>query len=365
MRGALLAGVLWLAVGTAVADEVRRGKVLFDQSWQAETGADPIGPLFNARACAECHPGGEAGRPDGPALVLRTPGDGPFGRQIQPFALPGVPPEPVPPRSWTSVRVAGGLLSAPHWQVDRHRLAGRLAPSLRGLGLLARIPQSTIARRADPEDRDGDGISGRLGPGRFGLKAEHATIEAAIEAALTFDLGLATEARPLPAGDCSAAQPRCLHAAGAGTPVAPRTLARLTTFVGALRPLPAATDVAGGASLLATIGCTACHAGPYHVPADPGVVGVPFEVIAPYTDLLLHDLGPALADPFPSADAAEWRTAPLWGLRRRAALLHDGRAATPREAILWHGGEAARSRAAFLALDQAAQTVLLDYLAGL
>ena len=103
------------------------------------------------------------------------------------------------------------------------------------------------------------------------------------------------------------------------------------------------------------------------MPSDPRVTGGPGETVAPHTDLLLHDLGPELADPFPSPHAAagEWRTAPLWGLRLRPALLHDGRAAGPREAILWHGGEAAASRARFLAASEDERSALLAFLAAL
>jgi CxxC motif-containing protein (DUF1111 family) len=145
-------------------------------------------------------------------------------------------------------------------------------------------------------------------------------------------------------------------------------ITRLVAFLEALRPrLPPPADVAPGAGLFAATGCGTCHAGPFVVPSDPAVTGQPSEVIAPFTDLLLHDLGDGLADPFPSDDvtASEWRTAPLWGLRSRAALLHDGRAADPREAVLWHGGEAQGSRDRFLALTPAEREQLLAFLRSL
>jgi CxxC motif-containing protein (DUF1111 family) len=147
------------------------------------------------------------------------------------------------------------------------------------------------------------------------------------------------------------------------------TVERLVTYVAAhrLRVAPSSADDDGGAALFAAAGCKACHAGPFTVPLEPTVTGQSFEAIAPFTDLLLHDLGADLADPFPGVGASpgEWRTAPLWGLRRRAAFLHDGRAASLREAILWHGGEAGRSRDRFLALAPAEQARLLDFLQGL
>jgi CxxC motif-containing protein (DUF1111 family) len=180
-------------------------------------------------------------------------------------------------------------------------------------------------------------------------------------------MGLATPMHPKPGGDCTPAQPACLAAAAAGAPVEPLAIERLAAFVAALRPRPAAVADRTEEGLFAAVGCGACHAGPYVIASDPAVTGRPIETIAPYTDLLLHDLGPGLADPFPAAGgkAAEWRTAPLWGLRQRSALLHDGRADSVRAAILWHDGEAAGSRRRFLSLAPDDQAALLRFLAGL
>ncbi len=357
----------WAAPVLAGEGEVRRGRQLFDAPWRVPAGQDPLGPLLNATACADCHPGGEAGAPGGPALVLRTGGDPLLGQQIQPLAIAGLVGEAVPPPRLQPVAVAGEVLRRAVWHVGERRLAGRLAPGLRGAGLLALIPDAVLVRAADPLDADGDGVSGRPGAGRFGRKAEHATLAAAIEAALVVDMGLATPSQPRPEGDCTPAQPACLAAAASGTPVEPLAIARLTAFVAALRPRPADGAGGRGAELFATAGCGTCHAGPYVIASDPAVTGRPVETIAPYTDLLLHDLGPGLADPFPAPGAAagEWRTAPLWGLRHRAALLHDGRAGSVREAILWHDGEAAGSRRRFLALAADEQADLLRFLAGL
>jgi CxxC motif-containing protein (DUF1111 family) len=368
-RPNLSAVLLALAVAApalAGEAEVRRGKLLFGAPWIVPAGQDALGPLLNARACADCHPGGAAGAPGGPALVLRTGGDPQLGQQIQPLAVDGVAVEPVPRARTAMVATGGEQLPATFWSGERP-LAARLAPGLRGAGLLALIPDAVLRRAADPADADGDGVSGRPGAGRFGYKAEHATLAAAVETALVVDMGLATPSHPRPAGDCTPAQPACLAAAGHGAPVPALAVERLVAFVAALRPRPAEGTDAAGARLFAAAGCAACHAGPYVITSDPAVTGRTVESIAPYTDLLLHDLGPELADPFPSPHAAagEWRTAPLWGLRAKAAFLHDGRAGSLRDAILWHGGEASGSRARFLALAPEERAALLRFLLGL
>ena len=368
-RPNLIAILLALAAAVPVAAgeaEVRRGKLLFDAPWIVPAGQDPLGPLLNARACADCHPGGAAGAAVGPALVLRTGGDPLLGQQIQPLAVDGLAAEPLPAARASTATVGDELLPLTVWTGNRP-LAARLAPGLRGAGLLALIPDAVLRRAADPRDADGDGVSGRPGAGRFGYKAEHATLAAAIETALVVDMGLATPSHPRPEGDCTPAQPACLAAAGHGVPVSALAVERLVAFVAALRPRPADGGDEQGERLFAAAGCAACHAGPYTIPSDPAVTGRMVETIAPYTDLLLHDLGPELADPFPSPHAAagEWRTAPLWGLRTRRAYLHDGRAGSLRDAILWHGGEAATSRARFLALAADEEAALLRFLGGL
>lgn len=240
-----------------------------------------------------------------------------------------------------AVLFAGGWKSVAGTCADCHpggnagSPATRLPPALRGAALLARIPRAAILVAADEADRDGDGISGRPGTGRFGWKASQPDLARQIARAMTVDLGLVP------------------HAADTDA---------LLAYLAALRPPPTAAPA--GAELFVAAGCAACHTPTYTIPSDPAVTGMTIERIAPFTDLLLHDLGPGLADPA-GPDAAEWRTAPLWGLRRRTALLHDGRAADPRAAVLWHDGEAARSRDRFLALPASAQAQLLGFLAGL
>lgn len=383
MRLAAAALLLTLTAGSAArADEVevRRGAELFGRAWRTAAGADGIGPLFAARSCADCHPGGEAGRPDSPALVFRTGGEPRLGEQLQTRALPGVAPEPSPDAVMTAAAGLGRATPRHRWHyaVDGRPVAARLAPGLRGLGLLARIAAAKLSALADPEDHDGDGVSGRvrwLGtpqgrrPGRFGLKAESADLGHQVSRALALDMGVASARFPAPAGDCTTVQADCRAQAGTGTPVATAAIQALTTYLEALRPrpLPPLAHDPRGSALFADLGCATCHVGSFVVSSDPGVTGRPIERIAPFTDLLLHDVGPELAEAVDLGDglSAEWRTAPLWGLRYRPALLHDGRASRPDEAVLWHGGEAERSRDRFLDLSAADRDALLTFLARL
>lgn len=362
------------------------GKALFERDWvpapASTRSTDGLGPLFNARSCAGCHHGGggatvaddESGVPRG--LVLRLPTESPYGRQLQTGAVPGLAAEGAPLVRYTDVPVtlANGatvVLRRPTFTIDAAafgpppaRLSPRLAPSLRGLGLLAAVPAEAIAARADPDDRDGDGIRGRVGAGRFGLRAEQPGLREQAADALLVDLGLATTLRAEPAGDCSAAQAACRaapqgdEAGQPGIELGDEILDSIIAYLAALPP-PAAPKDGGnptGSALFGSLGCAACHA--------PTLVGA---TVAPYTDLLLHDLGPDLGDQGGASDPAArlWRTAPLWGLGEAAALLHDGRARDAQEAILWHGGEAAAAREQYRALDADARAHLLSFLAGL
>ena len=384
--------VLWPALagvapaGAADGLTVAVGKALFERNWvpapASTRSTDGLGPLFNARSCTGCHRGGGGATAaiEGPdlsrELVVRLPAGSPYGRQLQTDAVQDLTPEgkaqvrytdvPVPLADGTTV-----VLRRPTFAVGDAgfgpvpaRLSPRRAPSLRGLGLLAAVPAGVIAARADPDDRDGDGIRGRVGAGRFGLRAEQPSLREQAADALLVDLGLATTLRTEPAGDCTAGQAACRAAPqgdDAGQPgveIGDEILDSIVAYLAALPPppAPAGSDDTAGAQLFGTLGCSACHA--------PTLGGM---TAAAYTDLLLHDLGPELADQGAAADPAArlWRTAPLWGLGSTPALLHDGRARDAQEAILWHGGEAEPARERFRALDAAARDQLLRFLAGL
>ena len=396
------------------------GKALFERLWvsapSSTKAADGLGPLFNARACSSCHQGGGRAKvslqdgdlPASAGLTLRVGAakDGALvphpmlGSQVQTFAVPGLKPESklhLTFESHTETLSDGTTveLRRPRIRIDgQDQLADlawispRLAPDLHGGGLLERVPLTWLAAQADPDDLNGDGISGAvvmgqygeqdIEPGRFGWKGDEPDLAHQISAAFHFDLGLSTPLRRALWGDCTAAQVDCRAAPqGAdkgGVEVENTVVSLVATYLRSL-PAPATTATADerGRTLFAEIGCGACHNS--NVPAE--LADGRTKWFAPYTDLLVHDMGDGLADrAFDDsisavAGAHEWRTAPLWGLGARVAakdganLLHDGRARSVLEAILWHGGEAAgaKQRAAELsAEDRAALIAFLESL---
>jgi CxxC motif-containing protein (DUF1111 family) len=234
------------------------------------------------------------------------------------------------------------------------------------------LEAADISALADPDDRDADGVSGRISArGRFGWKAVQPTLVEQSSAAFAGDIGIASS---MHADDCTAAQAACLAATNGGAPeISDADIAAVATFNRYLG-VPAArrdnTDpvITRGHAAFFASGCAACH-----VPAltATGVTASPITFYA-YTDLLLHDMGPALADAIGEGDAsaAEWRTPPLWGLglvaqQPDARFLHDGRAVSLGDAIRMHGGEAQKSRAMFEGLSIEDTAALLAYLASL
>jgi CxxC motif-containing protein (DUF1111 family) len=272
-------------------------------------------------------------------------------------------------------------------------LSPRLAPPMIGLGLLELVPEADILAAADPDDRDGDGISGRPNRvwsralsrstlGRFGWKAGEATIPDQTAGAFAADIGLSTPLIPEPWGDCSQAQEQCRrgpHGLSPGeTTEVSRTLFDLVVFYGRNLAVPPRRDVDApavrrGEQLFAAAGCASCHRPLLVTGRDPTRPEHSLITIRPYTDLLLHDMGEELADGRPEwqASGREWRTAPLWGLgltrtvSEQVALLHDGRARSPLEAILWHGGEAQAARDRVIALSRDERAALLAFLDSL
>jgi CxxC motif-containing protein (DUF1111 family) len=306
------------------------GHRLFVKSWSA---ADGLGPLANALSCAACHSsprtgGGGGSNRDAMVLVTdeeRDPTGGHLFRRL--LIRPGraVVTRPLPRRAFR-----------------------RRAPSLLGVGFLERLPAAAIAAAADPEDRDGDRISGRVpnGAGRFTWKARFPTLEGAVAAALVNELGLTTSADINRADGSEVAE------------ISREQLAALTAYVRQLAPPTPKAHAATGESLFVATGCAACH-----VPQIAQVPGSP--QVRPYTDLLLHDMGPALADGLAEDDAsaAEFRTPPLWGIRSAGPpFLHDGRAPTLDRAIRLHGGEAEGARSRYERLSVAARRALIEFL---
>ncbi len=252
------------------------------------------------------------------------------------------------------------------------------APPLVGLGLLEAIDEATILLRHDPCDANGDGISGRASTtqallsgqpklGRFTWKGGRASVHDQIAAALNRDMGVATLAMPVLDGDTTPTAPE----------VSTLELDRMTRYtallgVGARRALTDA-DALRGEQLFSSIGCASCHLPEISTGAGHPYAELRNQTIRPFTDLLLHDLGPDLADRMGTGDAtgAEWRTAPLWNIGLTAgvsggeAYLHDGRARSLEEAILWHGGEGQTAKEAFRTLPATDRAALVAFLRSL
>ena len=357
---------------TARTVDLATGGALFRRLWvgapASTQGSDGLGPLYNARSCAACHDG----PPQPPTIHLGGPDGAPdpvYGRQIQTRGLVGQRAEARVELRQGAGAVVPMLSDLAYGPLDDGTaLSVRRAPALRGLGLLAAIPEAAIRAGADPYDRDGDGISGRVRIladgriGRFGWKAAMPTLADQVAQAFRDDIGLSSALRPDPAGDCTPAQAACRAApdggGGSGIEIGPPAFARLTAYVAALAPDPARPADPRGAALFAGLGCAGCHRADFGDPA-----------VRPFSDLLLHDMGPALADRVREgmAAGAEWRTAPLWGLSRdgRGGFLHDGRARTLWQAILWHGGEARGARDKAMQLEPSGRAAVIRYLQSL
>ena len=422
-RAGLVLAALCLALpGVPAADDgldIAIGRALFRRPWvpgPASTQADDgLGPLFDARSCASCHPrDGRAsasfdaeGHLDGRGMVLMIArpdgsGDPVYGRRLQIDAAPGFHPEGVIGASDT-VLADGRRARRPqiadlaYGPLDpASGLSLRAAPDLRGRGAIARVSDDTIravaAAQAAGAARRGDGVAGRpriltdaaggTAVGRFGWKASHADITHQTAEAFLLDLGLSTPVFPEPWGDCTPAQAACragphgnrsplpgspapdsYDVMGGAPEISDALLNRVVAYVAAL-PVPAATrsDDGAGARLFAATGCAECHRP--SLPAAGGPVHL-------FSDLLLHEMGPDLGDtmPEPGAGASEWRTAPLAGiseaLSRDTGLLHDGRARSVEEAVRWHGGEAAEAARRFGRLPARDRAALLRYVSSL
>jgi CxxC motif-containing protein (DUF1111 family) len=376
------------------------GKRLFQRVWSAQAG---LGPLYNAASCAECHfhdgRGGPPSERDPDVRLLTRLAAGPsahpiYGGQLSERAGPGMRREGALSVRYRSERGAlpdGSAyeLRRPDYQLrdlgwgeaGRMALSPRMPASLAGLGLLEAIPVDAILAAADPADADRDGISGRpswvpdartggRALGRFGWKAGQPGVEQQIATALREDMGLTSWLRPR--SGCTPAQRGCGDRDRTGE-VSDDQLDSLTTYVRLLGVPARRADASRGRRQFTAAGCAGCHTprqvtGP--VALFPELAG---QVIYPYTDLLLHDMGAGLSDGVAEnrASGSEWRTPPLWGLgllpviHGRLRLLHDGRARSVEEAILWHDGEARTSRRRYAALPRADRQALVAFVESL
>ena len=322
-----------------------------------------------------------------------------FGGQLQDQAIPSVPVEgrigiAYQERKghyddgesyslrYPSYRIEESFAPVP----DELRISPRVAPAMIGMGLLEAIAKERLLELADPNDEDGDGISGKLNqvwnveaqamaPGRFGWKAEQPSVLQQSAGAFLGDMGITS--RLFPDQNCPNAQAACESSKSGGDPeVSNDILGKVALYASVLavpmRRNADAPETMRGRMLFSELGCNNCHM-PSHTTGKASVSALSHQRIWPYTDLLLHNMGDDLSDERPVFDAAgnEWRTPPLWGVglietvNGHQFLLHDGRARGVAEAILWHGGEGAEAANAFKALPAADRAALVAFVNSL
>ncbi len=401
------------------------GNSFFRNPWviapASTTARDGLGPLLNTNACQNCHIKDGRGHPAqaGSAVsmlvrlsipagaehaeVLRERGIAPepvYGGQLQDMAIPGAAPEGKVRLSYSihTQRFADGFeveLRTPQLAIAElgygplhpdTQFSIRVAPQMIGLGLLEAIPEAALLANADPDDRDGDGISGRPNRvydqttgqtviGRFGWKAGQPNLNQQNADAFFNDMGLSTSL--FSGSSCTERQTDCRALPDGGEPeVSDNILAQVSFYTRNLAvPARRKVDdpqVLAGKSLFHQAGCQSCHT-PAFTTGDAAEPELANQLIRPYTDLLLHDMGEGLADHRPEFEASgrEWRTPPLWGIGLTQAVsghtqfLHDGRARNLLEAVLWHGGEAERAQQIVLGFDAGQRNALLAFLESL
>lgn len=376
------------------------GRSPFDFVWMPPR----LGPLFNHVSCIGCHAGNGRGlseigvgatsqalirvsladaTPDATGAPVEVPG---YGTQLQDHATVGLPEVRVT-LTWIETELSYGdgelvAMREPRIEVRTPmneplpsgiRFSYRQSSPVIGLGLLEAIPDTTLLALADPDDADGDGISGRVNVvwdperqasvvGRFGWKSNAPTLRVQVAGAFAGDIGMTNQVflDPDPA---------------AMRDLTDQQLAETVFFastVGVPAAAPRDDEAMRGRTLFRELGCASCHV-PTLDTGDHPLAVVAHQRIHPYTDLLLHDVGDRLTDARPDflAEGVEWRTPPLWGIGLTqqilpgATFLHDGRARTLAEAILWHGGEAMAAREAFRMASRADRAALLAFLGTL
>ncbi|MDP1800711.1 MAG: di-heme oxidoredictase family protein [Bacteroidota bacterium] len=356
------------------------GDASFGKIFTKEEG---LGPIFVQTSCANCHIGNGKGHlstqltrfanVNGSIIDYLLNKGGP---QLQQHSILGYLPETLP--------------------TEANAFSKRIAPAVMGLGYIAALDDQTILSNADPNDLNGDGISGRpnyvtptsfFSPqsihipfnnqyiGRFGKKAEKVTIQDQVVFALKQDIGITSD---FDTQDLFNYQLGVYTGDDAADPEVSSGFVHGLVFY--MRTLKAPTrrnkdnaDVIAGEKLFAQIGCTSCHT-PSFTTAQSDISALSNQTFYPYSDFLLHDMGELLDDNFPegSANGFEWRTPPLWGLGLakdsqggQMFLLHDGRAKTFDQVITFHGGEAASRRTAFNALSQTEKDQIFKFLESL
>jgi len=373
-----------------------------------------LGPIYNNSSCVNCHSGDGEGSPitglSGSGLLMRIslrgmdehggpvpiPG---FGTQIQDQGVFGASPEATVDISYADLPVTYPDGSVVHLRQPTYTLSNsyiplpadylsspRMAPPLVGMSLLENIPESTIRSFVDAMDTNGDGITGKVNYvynaytgrtelGRFGLKANTATVMTQVANAYQQDMGITTYVDP---AESAAGQTQMDAVHGDSSPELADSLYNYVTYYVRTLGVPARRDVTdpgvkAGEVLFTQINCSGCHRPTIQTGIDETFPQISNQRIHPYTDLLVHDMGPGLADNRPDylASGSEWRTMPLWGIGLLPLsngvpyYLHDGRARTLEEAILWHGGEATHAKDSFMALGATERQQIIKFLGSL
>lgn len=403
-------------------DDFFVGNAFFKRNWvtapSSATGIDGLGPTFNANSCAGCHfMDGRGAPPQKPGdeflgllVRLSVPGadahGGPlgepsYGGQFNHKAILGVPAEGTSRVAYTeragtfgdgtaySLRVPaytfGELAFGP--MAAGTMISPRTANAMIGLGLLEAVAEADVLAYADPDDSDGDGISGRANRvwdpiaqtetlGRLGWKANQPGMAQQVQGAFLGDIGITSPLHTVQ--NCPPAQTACAAAIAGGDPEADAETIAQVVYYSRLLAVPARRDVKDaevlrGKALFASAGCASCHVPRYVTTALDGLPELSAQTIFPYSDMLLHDMGDELADGRPDflATGTEWRTPPLWGLglvgtvNDHTNFLHDGRARDTSEAILWHGGEGEAAREAYRTMSAKDRAALLRFVESL
>ncbi|GLR74299.1 di-heme oxidoredictase family protein [Aliivibrio sifiae] len=405
------------------------GNSFFRNPWvqaPASTDArDGLGPLFNTNGCQNCHikdGRGHAPREGDTNAVsmlvrLSIPALTPeqkrrvilegvipepiYGGQLQDFSLSGAKPEGQIHITYTSqhITLSDGdvvTLRKPNLSItelaygdmaDNVLMSARIAPPMIGLGLLESIPESTILGFAEQQKQENKVISGKanqvwdakaqeLALGRFGWKAGQPTLMQQNAAAFNGDLGLTSNM--FPKDDCTQAQTICEKLPYGGTPEVSDKILNFVEFYSQHLAVPVRRNVQDpqvikGQQLFKDIGCESCHKTNIKTAKIEDRPALSNQLIHPYTDMLLHDMGQGLSDNRPEflANGQEWRTPPLWGIgytqevNGHTEMLHDGRARNVLEAVLWHGGEAQQARDKVVQLSTQDRNALLAFLDSL
>ncbi|MEA5461465.1 di-heme oxidoredictase family protein [Arcicella sp. LKC2W] len=380
---------------------------------------DGLGPLLNAASCASCHALDGKGNPfqsDGVSLsqamlfrlsvqgqgIHGEPKDDPhYGGQFNPRSIPNVDVEGEV--SVTYEEIAGKYpdgttysLRKPTYKftnlnygtLNGTMISPRIAPSMIGMGLLDAVSEKTILANADENDANGDGISGRANYvwdeknkkksiGKLGWKANQPNVEQQTAGAFNGDIGITSNLFPKE-GLTDFQQQKYGSLPKGGTPeIDETTLQKVVFYIKALA-VPARrnwkdADVLTGKQLFIKANCSGCHLLKMETSDYDSPKYVAKQIIRPYSDLLLHDMGKDLADNRPDFEATgvEWRTAPLWGIglqktvNKHTYMLHDGRARNVEEAILWHGGEAMNAKNAYMKLSKTERESVLKFIDSL